>query len=56
MLDFEPEDLTDGALLAQPALVKLEADVIAFLYMALQPGTLLAAVGITLAVLSLSSL
>lgn len=56
MLDFEPEDITDTSLLAQPALVKLEADFLALTYLASQPGTLLAVIGVTLVVLSLTSL
>lgn len=56
MLDFEPEEVTDGSLLAQPALVKLEADIVAFLYLALQPAILLAIAGFSLAILSLTSL
>lgn len=56
MLDFESEDVADGTLLANPALVKLEADLVAFAYLAFQPVTLLAILGLALAAISVTSI
>lgn len=56
MLDFETEDIADGTLLGNPALVKLEADLVAFAYLAFQPATLLAILGLTLAAVSVTSM
>jgi len=56
MLDFETEDFVDATILANPVLVKLETDLVAFLFLAFQPATLLAVLGLTAAFFSVSSL